>query len=304
MRGVVLSYPDVTPANLAALSAAAAARGVAFEQWQPHEITVWCDGATCVPLYRDEAAMPDLILHRTVARLGGVVAPALRLWAGRGTVVLNDPRSAATARDKLATAIALTRAGVPTVPSLGFFPAAALSFSRLGEGRVVVKPAHGLQGRDVAFFADREAAERAQGAAGAQEDPPVVSEHWLAQPSVGIPLEDIRAFVVGGECLALVRRRAQVAGEHRANLALGATATALELHHPAARLAVDATRALGLDYAGVDILGGPDGGPGGGLAVLEVDAWAGFAGVAQATGADIAGAILDLALNRRRGDIT
>jgi hypothetical protein len=32
---------------------------------------------------------------------------------------------------------------------------------------------------------------------------------------------------------------------------------------------------------------------GGTVRVLEVDAWAGFAGITQVTGADVAGAILD-----------
>ena len=36
----------------------------------------------------------------------------------------------------------------------------------------------------------------------------------------------------------------------------------------------------------------------GAIRVLEVDAWAGFAGITEITGADVAGAILDLALAR------
>jgi hypothetical protein len=37
-----------------------------------------------------------------------------------------------------------------------------------------------------------------------------------------------------------------------------------------------------------------------GLQILEVDAWAGFAGLEQATGADISGRILDMAMERLR----
>jgi glutathione synthase/RimK-type ligase-like ATP-grasp enzyme len=46
----------------------------------------------------------------------------------------------------------------------------------------------------------------------------------------------------------------------------------------------------------VDLLEAGDGQ----LQILEVDAWAGFAGLEAATGADIAGRILDLALDKLR----
>lgn len=293
MRVAVLSYPDITPANVASLRKATERRGVSLEEWLPHDVSVWCDGLGVTPLYRGAEAAPDVLLHRTVARLAGVVVPALRLWAAAGVVVPNDPDRAAVSRDKVATVLALAAAGVPYVATLGFFPSDRLPVSLL-PGPVVVKPAHGLQGRDVAFFADAAEAQAALDEVRWGEDEAYISEHYVAQPAVGRPGEDLRAFVVGGRCLGLVRRRATVAGERRANLHLGGQAAPLDLDHPAAALAVATTEALGLDYAGVDMLEDEDGQP----LVLEADAWAGFAGVEEATGADIAGAILDLALAR------
>jgi len=52
--------------------------------------------------------------------------------------------------------------------------------------------------------------------------------------------------------------------------------------------------ALGLDYAGVDMVEGEEGQP----LVLEADAWAGFVGIEEAAGVDIAGAILDMVIAR------
>lgn len=92
----------------------------------------------------------------------------------------------------------------------------------------------------------------------------------------------------------MARRVASDPVEVRANLALGAVAKPLALDHPAASLAVAATKAMGLDYAGVDMVEDAAGG----RQILEVDGWAGFAGLEQATGADIAGHILDMALER------
>ena len=124
----------------------------------------------------------------------------------------------------------------------------------------------------------------------------IISEYYLAQPAVGRLGQDIRAYVVGGACVALARRAATEPGERRANITLGAVASALPLDHPAAGLAVAAATALGLDYAGVDLLETEDGS----LQILEVDAWAGFSGLQNATGADVSGRILDLALEKLR----
>lgn len=106
----------------------------------------------------------------------------------------------------------------------------------------------------------------------------------------------MRAFVVDDACVALMQRQA-APGEIRANLELGATSTRLSLDHPAARTAVAALEACHLDYGGVDLIEDEDGA----IRVLEVDAWAGFVGISATTGRDVAGAILQLAMTRRRG---
>ena len=113
-------------------------------------------------------------------------------------------------------------------------------------------------------------------------------EHYLAQPLIGGGGQDIRAYVVAGTCVALMRRVARP-GEIRANLAQGATGSPLPADHPAGKVAAAALRACGLDFGGVDMIEDA----GGTFRVLEVDAWAGFAGITQVTGADVAGAILD-----------
>jgi RimK family alpha-L-glutamate ligase len=297
---VVLSYPDVTPQNARSFRLAAVKRNIRLHEWLPHRITVWCADGRAEALYEDAPQEPTVIIHRTIARLQGVAVPALRLWARRGTIVLNDPSAATLSRDKLATALVLTDAGVPTVPSLGFYPWESLAFSRLPDRSAVIKPAHGLQGRGVYFWPTRNEAEAAARAIRWGDDVDILSEHYLAQPAVGRTGHDLRAYVVDGSCVALARRKATGTDELRANLTLGAIATPLALDHPAAALAVAATGALGLDYAGVDMVETADGL----LQVLEVDAWAGFAGLEAATSADISGRILDLAVRKLIGSGT
>jgi len=293
-RIILLSYDDVTPHNVISFRHAAAARNIKLQEWIPHRISVWCGDGRVEPLYENAPRDPGVIIHRTISRLQGIVVPALRLWERSGSRIINELSASAVARDKLATALKLTEAGLPVVPSLAFFPWEETAFSRLPPGGTVIKPAHGLQGRGVSFFATRDAAEVEARAIQWGDAREILSEHSLAQPVIGPVGQDIRAYVVNGGCVAVAMRTASDPGERRANLTLGAVATPLPLGHPAASLAVAATEAVGLDYAGVDMVEDPDKG----LQILEVDAWAGFAGLEQATGADISGPILDMALEK------
>jgi len=293
-RIILLSYDDVTPHNVISFRHAAAARNIKLQEWIPHRISVWCGDGRVEPLYENAPRDPGVIIHRTISRLQGIVVPALRLWERSGSRIINELSASAVARDKLATALKLTEAGLPVVPSLAFFPWEEAAFSRLPPGGTVIKPAHGLQGRGVSFFATRDAAEVEARAIQWGDAREILSEHSLAQPVIGPVGQDIRAYVVNGGCVAVAMRTASDPGERRANLTLGAVATPLPLGHPAASLAVAATEAVGLDYAGVDMVEDPDKG----LQILEVDAWAGFAGLEQATGADISGPILDMALEK------
>jgi ribosomal protein S6--L-glutamate ligase len=260
----------------------------------PHRISIWCGNGHIEPLYENSPQSPRMIIHRTIARLQGIVIPAIRLWQEKGAITLNDLSGSIASRDKLITAMKLTAAGLPIVPSLGFMPWEEVNLDHLPGGTTVIKPAHGLQGRDISFFDSRNEAEVEARSIRWSGSDDVVSEYYLAQPAVGRLGQDIRAHVVGGSCVALATRTATEPSERRANMTLGAVASAIAMDHPAAGLAVAATAALGLDYAGIDLLETEDGE----LQILEVDAWAGFAGLQNATGADIAGRILDLALDK------
>jgi RimK family alpha-L-glutamate ligase len=97
---------------------------------------------------------------------------------------------------------------------------------------------------------------------------------------------DVRAFVVGDRVVAAIEREA--AG-WRVNLARGARASPIALEQERARLCVRAAAALGADYAGVDLLPAADGRD----HVLEVNGIPGWRGVEQATGVDVAAALVE-----------
>ena len=99
--------------------------------------------------------------------------------------------------------------------------------------------------------------------------------------------QDMRLIIVGDRCVAAMERRA-APGDFRANLHRGGSATALEPDKSTVALAVAAARAHGLGVAGVDLLSSKRG-----PLLLEVNSSPGLEGIESATGADVAGAIID-----------
>jgi ribosomal protein S6--L-glutamate ligase len=95
--------------------------------------------------------------------------------------------------------------------------------------------------------------------------------------------KDVRALVVGDRVVAAMRRTARE-GEFRSNIHRGGEARALELDREYAEAAVKATRVLGLEVAGVDMLEARTG-----PKIMEVNSSPGFEGLEAATGLDIAG---------------
>src|SRR5437870_2788024 len=106
---------------------------------------------------------------------------------------------------------------------------------------------------------------------------------------------DIRAFVAGGCVLGAIERRAPDA-EWRTNVSRGGTTTPFDLPAAWADLAERAAAAVGADYAGVDLLPSRDGA----VFVLEVNGIPGWQGLQQATGLDVAAAIVTLLEQRVR----
>lgn len=286
---VVLHYPEVRQRNWELFEEAARRRNVRLLTWEPHRVQICCADEGIGGLYDGKHVHPGVVLHRTVAAFQGIVIPALELWASEGSVVLNSPQAACRSRDKLLTSIALQGARIPVVRTVAFAEPSVGALDLVGDvERFLMKPAHGVGGEGIQLLRSPGEAIVAWETA-LKMSFPMVREHYLAQPLVNGGGRDMRGFVVGGFCIALIERYARD-GEFRANLALGGVPRRLPLDHPAAEVATAALAACELDYGGVDLIEDENGV----IRVLEVDAWAGFAGITAATGRDVAGAILDL----------
>jgi ribosomal protein S6--L-glutamate ligase len=203
-----------------------------------------------------------------------------------GAVVVNRIDPLLAAQDKFRTSWLLARAGVPT-------PAAAVAQSPEEAERVlaalraaVVKPIAGSLGEGVERIPTGPA-----GRAVVQERLSREGMVYL-QAYVPHPGRDVRLFVVGGRVRAAVERRAP-AGEWRTNLAGGGAAVPIACAPPLRRIAEAAAAALGLDYAGVDVVVGPRG-----PMVIEVNGNPSWLGILEATGKDMAEEIAEHVLGR------
>jgi len=112
------------------------------------------------------------------------------------------------------------------------------------------------------------------------------------QEFVPNPGRDIRVFVVGEEALGAIYRVSQQ-GSFISNLSQGGTPHKCELTDEIEQLAIRATKAVGADFAGVDLIESKDG-----LVLLEVNATPSGKGIKLACGIDVTERIIDLLFER------
>ncbi|SAK98119.1 Ribosomal protein S6 modification protein [Caballeronia hypogeia] len=249
--------------------------------WKPHGLAIPGFGH----------ALPDAAFVRGIAggtfeqvtlRLG--ILHALR---ESGVPVYNDARAIERSVDKSMTSFLLNRYGVPTPATWAGESAAHAQRVLMREAaagrQVVMKPLFGSQGKG------------------------------LMKPGVSLPaLEafsqvaylqryvdagengfDWRVLVIGGRAVAAMKR---VGGEDWIhNFARGARCEPAELTPALAEISVRATQALGLDYAGVDLIPSEGGRP----VVLEVNGVAAWRGLQTVTPLDIATLLVDDLLDRK-----
>jgi ribosomal protein S6--L-glutamate ligase len=291
---VVIHYEGVRAENWTLLEKAAQERALQLISWAPHLVEIRYSDSDLRVYFDGNHATPAALMHRTISPFRGIMVPALTCLASQGTLVPNNPEAAFRTRDKLLTDLMLRAAGIPVVPTVAFDEPSKAALATLGRVDLIVKPAHGVRGEGIETappgsapsIADKLRDARLERLTGTGFY--VEREHYLAQVLINGGGSDLRAYVIGSSCVALMRRTAPP-GEVRANIALGAKADPLSPSHPAGDIARAALAACGLDFGGVDMVEDADGT----IRVIEVDAWAGFAGITQSTGVDVASAILD-----------
>jgi ribosomal protein S6--L-glutamate ligase len=200
---------------------------------------------------RDAAGTVDITSLAPYLLFGYPTAVHAFRILSRRAYMQNPVDSVLTADDKAATAVQLSHAALPQVPSTICSLDLERALSMAGEIQypVIIKRTHGAQGRWVrraghaAFLAQAFHELESEGP-GALILQPEVAEFYG---------RSIRAVITGGHLLAATLRTA-AGNKWRSNIAGGATQHPVDLAPNEHTLAEDAARALGLGHAGIDIL--------------------------------------------------
>ncbi len=198
-----------------------------------------------------------------------------------GIKVMNSTYPFRRCRDKYATQYILNSAEIP-IPSTYTTESLARAYEKTGEmGDVIYKPILSSMGRGSMKFDDPDLAYNAYRLLDRLHHP------LILQKFVKTPGRDIRVFIVGDEVAGAVYKYIPE-GQWKSNVAQGGKMVEEEMTPEIIDLAFRATKAMGLDYSGVDLLESPEG-----PIVLEVNASPGWQGLKRATGKDVAELIVE-----------
>ena len=226
----------------------------------------------------------DAIIPRIGASVTFYGTAVLRQFEMMGVYSLNESIAISRSRDKLRSLQLLSRKGV-NLPVTGFAHSPLDTqdlINMVGGAPLIVKLLEGTQGIGVVLAETQQAAESVISAFKGLKAHILVQE--FIKEAAGT---DIRCFVIGDKVVASMIRRAKE-GEFRANIHRGGKAETIKITPEERSMVVRATKIMGLNVAGVDVLRGKHG-----SMIIEVNSSPGFEGIEGATGKDIAGMIID-----------
>lgn len=231
-----------------------------------------------------EQALPDAAFVRGVpgGSLEEVVLylDVLHALKAMSVPVYNDGHAVERSVDKGMTSFLLHHAGLPTPLTwvlCNRVDALSIAENELKKGHLLIsKPLFGSQGE------------------GIRRIEKMTDLFWLTNSHgvyylqrfvhcSGVGFSDHRVFVINGRAVAAMRRRGK---SWLNNVARGASCEQIDLEPKLAELAIKATAALAMDYAGVDIIQDRAGH----YAIIEVNsipAWKGLESVCDVTIADL-----------------
>ncbi len=235
--------------------------------------------------------LPDFLLPRTyVIETGYFPLAVIRQLERLGVRIFNNSASIECVSDKLHTHQVLAEHGLPTPNTmLAKFPVDLdLVENSLGFP-VVVKTLLGVNGTGVFLIESRDAFTDLMG---------LISE---TNPNIQIIFQqfismskgrDLRLFVVDGEVVAAMERRAREGG-FKANFSQGGSVQEFMFDEDAKSLALKTAEVLNLQVAGIDLLFTDDG-----YTICEANSFPGFKGLESACNVNIPQEIYKAMLRR------
>lgn len=267
---------------------AAGELGIGFELIDAATVTAYLAAGGLSPLGFDtDEGRPTAIMARVGNWRPESMLAVLESAVARGMATPNPPSAIRVGRDHWATVRTLSEAGLPVPQTLaGSDPEhlASAVVEHLGLP-AVVKQRRSRMGVGVIRCATRDHLEAVLDSLWRVGDE-IVVQRWIEGGE-----HSFRLLVVGETVVAAARFIA-ADGEWRSNSARGGSAEVYDPPPEEAALAVTAARALGLGHCGVDLVAGPEG-----PVVLEANPTPGFLRLEEATGVDVARALIEHAVS-------
>ncbi|HEY5268088.1 MAG TPA: 30S ribosomal protein S6--L-glutamate ligase [Candidatus Saccharimonadales bacterium] len=234
----------------------------------------------------------DVIIPRIAAGLTKYGTAVCRQFEMQGVFTTANSLAINRSRDKLRAMQILARSGVG-IPKTVFSRATSETeevIEQAGGAPLIIKVARGTQGNGVVLAETKKAAQAVMQAFYVEGVNFLVQE-YIAESSG----TDIRAFVVGGQVIASMKRQS-LDDDFRSNLHQGGEGSPIKLTDEERKTAQKAAKAMGLPICGVDMLRS-DRGP----LILEVNSSPGF-GIEKVTKHDVAKRVIEYVEQNARGN--
>lgn len=233
----------------------------------------------------NELANVDAIIPRIGASVTFFGASIVRQFEMAHTFTVNSSIAIVRSRDKLRSLQIFSKHGV-NIPKTIFARHPKdidKVIAQVGGAPVIIKLLEGTQGIGVVLAETRKAAKSVIEAFHGLNANILVQE--FIKEAGGA---DLRVLVLDGKVIAAMKRQG-ADGEFRSNLHRGGSSTIVKLSRAEKKAAIDAAKAMGLQFAGVDLLQSERG-----PLILEVNSSPGLEGIENSTGIDIADKVIEL----------
>ena len=233
--------------------------------------------------------LPDVVIPRLGAKIDYFGMAVVRHLERSNTIVLNTSDSIEISKDKLFTMQHLSSFGFPIPKTMPVkFPMDVEAIGKQFSFPMILKKSSGSQGKGVMLINDK--TQLSDLSDMISPDKPMIFQEFITE-STGT---DIRVIVIGGKAVGAMMRKAKEG--FKANFHQGGNVEKIVLTQQLEWLAVETAKLCGLDIAGVDILIAKDS-----YKICEINSSPGFQGFEQATGINVARAILSFCESQSMG---
>lgn len=245
----------------------------------------------------------ELVLQRSLSYVRGLFITAI--LENFGHTVINSYKTSELCGNKLLTSLALIKAGIPTPKTYcAFTDESALEALNEVGYPAVIKPVIGSWGRMVALLKDQDFAKAIIEEREVMGD--IFQKIYYFQEYVFKPARnmkqylrrdkvsrDFRVFTIGDEVIATMGRH-EMEGDWRSTASRGARTESIEISPEIRELALKAAKLVGGEILGIDVLEGDQ------LMINEINHVSGFQALANTTGIDVGGRIVDYLIKKMK----